>query len=260
MIKKQYRKITVWPRAGAAALLLALACILCVSASAAAAPTIKLLENTDAKAGEVTISVNVTDFDLDEGSKDHGYIVYYLDAPAPTYYEHSAVSKAGTYAVSTATSYTWQGVTPGEHTFSVQLADSGVMPLPLPVTDTAVIPVGAPDGAPQLTVANPADGDTLAPGNIWIFAEVAGFIVSREDMGVINRTGEGHLIYYIDEAPPTDQGVPAKTDTCAVSADTRHLWRSVTQGSHTLSVQLVNNDDTPLDTPVFVTITLDVKP
>ena len=221
------------------------------------APAIKITVDNNPPAGDITVSAEVTGYTL---GGDQGRIVYYLDASVPTYYEHSAVSKAGTYAVSEDTSHTWSGVTPGEHTFSVQLTNQDAMPLPAPVTDSVTVTVGPPEGNPQLTITNPADGDTLPPGNILIAVQVDSFMISAQDMGVIIREGEGHLIYYIDEDPPTDPGAPAKTDTCAVSTELSHLWKNNPQGLHKFAVQLVNNDDTPLDTPVTATITLDVKP
>ena len=237
------------------AVLILLACASCDTAKEPPAIQISVPENP--QAGDVAVTAEVTGYELGAGK---GRIVYYLDASMPTYYEHLAVSKAGTYAISEDASHTWAGVTPGEHTFSVQLTNKDAMPLPAPVTDSITVTVGAPEGDPQLAIANPADGDTLPPGNILISAEVGAFIISAADMGVINREGEGHLIYYIDEDPPTDPGTPAKTDTCAVSTELQHLWKHIPQGQHTFAVQLVNNDDTPLDTPVTTVITLDVKP
>ena len=65
--------------------------------------------------------------------------------------------------------------------------------------------------------------------------------------------------YYIDEFPPVDAGIPATTDTSIVSTDFNYTWRALKEGQHTLSAQLVNNDDTPLDTPVTASVTIDVS-
>ncbi|NLI54654.1 MAG: hypothetical protein GX417_10110 [Clostridiales bacterium] len=254
--RKRNRRIKL--SAAALSLVLLLSCAAC--GFAAESPSAKIVEPAAATAGDVTISVDVAGFNTGERNAAQGYIVYYMDTSVPVYYAHSALSKAGTYAVSKETSYTWTGVTPGEHKFSVQLVDDDHSPLPAPVVDSTTILVGAPDGAPQLEILNLTDGDSLPPGNILLVAGVNNFIVSRKDMGVVNRSGEGHLIYYIDEDPPTEQGAPAVTDTSMVSTDLSRLWKGITEGSHTFSVQLVNNDDTPLETPVFVTVTIDVKP
>lgn len=227
---------------------------------AAAEPTAVILQPVNLTAGDVTISVKVSGWSDSLGETGLGNIIYYMDASVPVYYAHSAVSKAGTYAISEETSYTWTGITPGEHTFSIQLVDKNNTPLPAPVVDTVTVQVGAPDGVPMLSITNLADGDSLAPGNILVAVRASNFIISKMDMGVINRAGEGHLIYYFDEDPPTDQGVPATTDTSKVSTETSCLWKNILEGQHTFSAQLVNNDDTPLETPVIVTVTIDVKP
>ena len=173
----------------------------------------------------------------------------------------SAVSKAGTYAVSEDTTHIWMNVTPGEHTFSAQLTDqkrhaAAVAGLPPALRSRLVLPRERRSSRSPI----PLTAIACRRGNILIVIEVGGFIVSAADMGVVNREGEGHLIYYIDEDPPTDAGAPAKTDTCAVSTELSHLWKNISQGLHKFAVQLVNNDDTPLDTPVTATITLDIKP
>ena len=78
-------------------------------------------------------------------------------------------------------------------------------------------------------------------------------------MGVLNRKGEGHLIYYIDEDPPLTQSEPAVTETSIVSVNLLHLWKPIPEGEHTFAVQLVNNDDTPLDPTVTAKIMLNIK-
>jgi hypothetical protein len=233
--------------------------------STANKPTVKVnTAPTGAAAGDVVIRADVANFNLTDeagniNAPDQGHIIYYLDTNVPTYYDHSATSPAGTFAIASDTSHTWSGVTPGEHTFAVQLVKADDTPLPAPVTDSITINVGPPSGNPGLKAINPADGTTLPPGNIVVEVQVENFIISQKDMGVINRLGEGHLIYYFDEEPPVDAGSPALTETSVVSADTRYLWKNVSEGKHTLAVQMVNNNDTPLDKPVTQTISLDVQ-
>ena len=243
-------------------IVLSLSLVLVLTAAACGAstrPSVQIQDQTNVSAGDVTITVSLDQFDLSgSNSKKDGKLVYYLDATVPTYYDHSAVSNAGTYAVTTDTAYTWSGVTPGEHQFSVQLVDNNDSPLPRPAVDSVTLQVGPPSGEPAIGSNYPQDGDTLPPGNIIFNVNVSNFIISG-NMGVVNRLGEGHLIYYIDETPPVDAGVPATTDTSIVSTQTSHLWKAVGVGTHTLSAQLVNNDDTPLDTPVVLTVTVDVS-
>jgi len=240
------------------------ACSCGFSAANKPAVTIATLP-TGISAGDITISVQVSNFEVLSGPwssnvSGKGHLIYYMDVPVPTYYYHSAIAKAGSYAVGYDTSYTWSGVTPGEHTFAVQLVNNDDTPLAPATFDTIAINVNPPEGSPNVRITRPSSGTSLAPGNITMSVAVENIVISREHIGVINRKGEGHLIYYLDEDPPTDPGLPAITDTSFVSAETSYLWKNVKEGKHNLSVQLVNNDDTPLESPVVDTIVVDVAP
>ncbi|WP_292364188.1 hypothetical protein, partial [Methanoculleus sp. UBA208] len=75
-----------------------------------------------------------------------------------------------------------------------------------------------------------------------------------------NAAGEGHLHYYLDAPVPTNASAPAipETGEYVVSANTSYTWENVTAGEHNLSVQLVNNDHTPLFPLVFETVNVTV--
>ena len=244
-------------------LLVALVLTACGQATSKPEITIRTQE-VGLAAGDVTISANVSNFELIDQEGEHnnpgqGHIIYYMDVPVPQYYEHTAISKPGTYALASNTSYTWKGVTPGEHTFSVQLVNNNDSPLPAPAINSKTVNVGPPVGKPDLQIVTPAEGSQLGPGTIVLAVKVRNFIISKDDMGVLNRKGEGHLIYYLDENPPVNPGEPALTDTSYVSTNLNRIWKDVSEGKHTFSVELVNNDDTPLDVPVVITISLDVQ-
>jgi hypothetical protein len=252
---------------------LALVVLFCAAAAAtvscglsAARPDIRIIApSADPGAGSVTVTVDVTNFKLVDaaGTRNvagQGRIVYYLDTVVPTYYQHSAAGKAGTYSVESVPSYTWSGVPPGEHVFSAQLVGFDGSPLPAPAVDTRTFLVGPPAGRPGVRITTPAVDSPLPPGNILVELAVDGFLVSARGMGVVNRKGEGHMIYYLDETPPTARGIPATTDTCIVSSKLRKLWKAVPAGPHVFSVQLVNNDDTPLDPPVVRGVSVKVAP
>jgi hypothetical protein len=68
--------------------------------------------------------------------------------------------------------------------------------------------------------------------------------------------GQGHLQYFMDVTPPTAAGQPAVTaqGTYASTASTAYTWENVPPGIHTFSVELVNNDHTPLDKPVVIQV------
>jgi hypothetical protein len=86
---------------------------------------------------DITVKVYVENFELLPGggtppSLSSGHLVYYLDVEAPRTAGNTALTADGTYAVSTATSHVWVGVSPGSHTFTVQLVNSLDMPLAPP--------------------------------------------------------------------------------------------------------------------------------
>jgi hypothetical protein len=127
----------------------------------------------------------------------------------------------------------------------------------------AQVPAPGPMSAPSVTIDSmmidfPTD-TTLPARNIAVSVSVANFnIVSK--MGEASVPGEGHLHYYLDVDPPTTPGEPAITqgDTFIASTESSYLWENVSPGSHTLSVQLVNNDHTPLQPPVTDSIKITV--
>lgn len=236
----------------------------CGQSGGRAAVNIKT-QPTGMASGDIIISVDVANFELvdvagNQNGSGTGYIIYYLDVPVPTYYEHSAASEAGTYAITSDTAYTWKNVSPGEHIFAVQLVNQNDSPLPAPVVDSMTVNVGPPVGTPEILIMSPPDGSSVPPGNVSVSLNVNNFVISQKNMGVINRTGEGHLIYYIDDNPPIDPGIPAVTDTSIVSVELTHLWKTVMAGQHTFAVQLVNNDDTPLQTPILKVVSINVGP
>ena len=91
-------------------------------------------EGASVAAGNVTVNVSLTNFTLVEptgqaNAPDEGHLHYYLDAVVPTNASAIAVPETGGYAISTNTSYTWENVTPGEHSFSVQLVRNDHTPV-----------------------------------------------------------------------------------------------------------------------------------
>jgi plastocyanin len=79
-------------------------------------------------------------------------------------------------------------------------------------------------------------------------------------LGQANAPREGHLHYFLDADAPTIPGQPAVSapGTYAATVADSYIWQSVAPGAHTLSVELVNNDHTPLDPPVVLKITVNV--
>ena len=167
-------------RTSTAAARAAMVVLVCIAATAtvscgisAARPDVRILApSTSPGCGSVTITVDVTNFELVDAPgfrnvAGRGRIVYYLDTVVPTYYQHSAAGTAGTYSIQGAPSFTWVGVSPGEHTFSVQLTGLDGSPLPAPVVDTRTILVGPPAGRPGVRITTPTDASPLPPATSW---------------------------------------------------------------------------------------------
>ena len=117
--------------------------------------------------------------------------------------------------------------------------------------------------APSIKFVNPLDGGSVAAGDVMVTAEATNFKLV-DQLGKANAAGQGHIHYFLDADAPTTQGKPAVTaaGTYDATASTTYVWKNVSAGTHTLSVELVNNDHTPLNPPVVqkITITADTQP
>jgi hypothetical protein len=112
---------------------------------------------------------------------------------------------------------------------------------------------------PIVQITQPLDESILPEGDVTVSVVISFFNIV-DKLGKSNIQGEGHLVYYLDVEPPTGPGQPAlsASGTSADVAKTSYTWQNVKAGLHLLSVQLVNNDDSPLIPPVtnaeFITV------
>ncbi len=113
---------------------------------------------------------------------------------------------------------------------------------------------------PMVVLLCPCDGETLASGPVQVRIYLQNFSMVPST-GQPNQANEGHAIYYLDVTAPLKAGSPATTaaGTYVVSTETSYTWPNVPAGQHTFTVQLVNNDSTPLLSPVAVRATVTVK-
>jgi hypothetical protein len=203
------------------------------------------------------------------------HIIYYFDVDPPTDPGKVAYTGAGTYIIQTALeeSVTWKDVPSGKHKFSAQfVAKDTDKPFNPPVIATATIGVPLTTAmAPEIrnfsilpSLPNP-DFVTATPQPVsQLVVQAASilrnFKMNDDAIGKQNVSGEGHLVYYLDVQPPAIPGQTALTaaGTYKDTTDAFHIWENVTPGKHVFSVQIVNNDNTPLDPPVFdqVVVTL----
>jgi plastocyanin len=236
---------------------------------AVAAPTLMITSPSDGSTihqiGDVMVTVTVTNFTVvdKQGQSNvpgEGHLHYYLDAPAPTTPGQPAIPPAdSSWAHVASTSYTFTNVPGGEHTISVQLVNNNHTPLVPPVVATSKIMVVPEIGPSSLVIVSPRDGATLPAGDVTVTIQTSNFsIVDKQ--GQANTSHEGHIHYYLDVEAPTTPGQPAipLSGEWAHVASTTYTFATVAAGSHTISVQLINNDHTPLEPPVVASIAIKV--
>lgn len=140
-----------------------------------AAPSLKITSPTatsTAPPGDVTVSLQVTGFNLTdklgkENAAGEGHIHYFIDVDAPTTPGKPAVTGPGTYAASTAMSYTWKNVAPGWHSFSAEMVNNDHTPLTPPVV-AMISTVVAQPGTPEIAINVSAQGFSFSPGQITV--------------------------------------------------------------------------------------------
>ncbi len=118
----------------------------------------------------------------------------------------------------------------------------------------------APAPTPSAVITSPEDGSTIPAGDVTVSIQVSNFNVV-DKQGQANASGEGHIHYFLDVDAPTTPGKPAipASGVWAHVADTTHTFGNVAAGTHTISVELVNNDHTPLTPPVVVKVAVTVE-
>ena len=119
-------------------------------------------------------------------------------------------------------------------------------------TDSSSVAPKASDAGAALTLEVTADkSHAVQPGDeIRITVSVEGFILDGASMGAEAVPGSGHYHVYLGSS----EGKPL-----LVSADASasvHVPGDVTDGTHSLRIQLRNHDHSPLDPPVETTVRL----
>jgi plastocyanin len=208
----------------------------------------------------------VKNFDLTDklgqpNAAGEGHIHYFMDVDPATTPGQPAVTAPGTYAATADTSYTWNNVGGGQHKFSAELVNNNHTPLNPPVIASQTILIVPEIGPPSAVILTPRDNGVVDGNSITVTVQVVNFNLV-DKLGQANAPREGHIHYFLDVDAPTAQGQPAVTapGTYAASAATSYTWQNVAPGTHTLSIELINNDHTPLETPVVSKIAVKVNP
>jgi plastocyanin len=103
---------------------------------------------------------------------------------------------------------------------------------------------------PTVNITSPANGATLPAGDVAVTIQAQNFTII-DKQGQASVAGQGHVHYYMDVSPipsdPTKPAIPADANAVwAHVAATSYTFTNVTPGMHTITVQLANNDHTPV--------------
>jgi hypothetical protein len=215
--------------------------------------------------GSITIVIKTGDFKLtgDFGKANisgQGHVHYYMDVDPPASPDQPAITRAGTCVESSSAGYVWKNVGSGKHRFSVQLVNNDHTPLNPPAIATVSVSITAGAGMPALVIVSPREGEVISGESVTINTELANFSIA-DKIGQPNTANEGHLMFYRDVEAPTIQGPQATTSpgTYQAVAGTSCTWQNLSPGTHSFSVQLANNNNTPLNPPVSAKISISVK-
>jgi len=112
--------------------------------------------------------------------------------------------------------------------------------------------------APQeavLYIVKPAADSVIEGNSVSIISYTVNFEIV-DKIGQQNKPGEGHFIYYRDVTAPIVKGETAITDegTYVATTESRYTWQNIPAGEHIFWVQLVNNDNTPLEPAAAVSV------
>jgi hypothetical protein len=126
---------------------------------------------------------------------------------------------------------------------------------PMEARTPAITMISAQTAVFSSPSAAPTGSSESGAESVKVSIQAANFNIA-DKIGATNVYGEGHLIYYLDAVPPTVLGQPATVsgEDVVESTITSNIWYNESEGIHTFSVQLVNNDSTPLSSPVVASV------
>ncbi len=108
----------------------------------------------------------------------------------------------------------------------------------------------------------PKEGATIASNNIFVQLDYSKLNIVAPSS--TNKQGEGHVVFYLDVYPlPTSTGQKADQlpsgsigkvfvgSTATIDQQMGYQWRSIPNGEHIFGAQLVQNDGSPFNPPLF---------
>ena len=126
---------------------------------------------------------------------------------------------------------------------------------------SSIADMGMTAGSPAISISSPKNGAAISGDSVTVMVNVSDFNLVNK-LGQPNVAGEGHIHYFMDTPVPTTPGKPALSapGTYAPTANTSFTWKNVTTGMHNFSVELVNNDHTPVILLVSDEVKVEVEP
>ncbi len=125
-----------------------------------------------------------------------------------------------------------------------------------PRAEPGTLPVG-----PSVLITSPEFDGGILYGNVTVEFTVRDFALVPPGTGKKTR-GTGHAVCFLDVVPPVSSGQPALTrpGSFIITAEPRCTWQQVPPGTHTFAVELVNDDNTPLNPPVLDAVDVTAVP
>jgi hypothetical protein len=156
---------------------------------------------------------------------------------------------------------------------TVKPATSAAPASSAPPSKVVVVPVPI-TGPPKVILGNfiygPKDGFTTFSNAVYIQLDITNInLVGTfpSNTTKANAVGEGHVDFYLDCPVPIVQGKPCGLLPSPAPAGARiyqggsaivqnigYQWKTISNGNHTFGAELVQNDDTPFDPPIWMQI------
>ncbi|HZD44060.1 MAG TPA: hypothetical protein VE134_08405 [Methanomicrobiales archaeon] len=123
---------------------------------------------------------------------------------------------------------------------------------------------------PTINITQPTNGSTIMGPTVTVMVNVTNIdlvdpiIATNVSSNLLNHTLEGHILYFLDYPPVTTPGqssIPPSSAnvTWNMTAKTIFNFTNVSPGPHNVSVELVYNNNTPVQPPANASVDFTVK-
>jgi len=195
------------------------------------APSVSILYPTPGlmlASSSLEVSIQVRNFTL------NGSAIGGIDRPGEGHYD--VLVDGGRVTVGWSERENLTRISEGMHLLEVVLAENSGAPLQPRVNASVWFEVTA--GAPALALITPLDGQSLNSSSPVVLVSAGNFRLEHASIGKPNTQGVGHLRAYVDGESRRSTG------------HARFPIAGLAAGQHSLRVELVNNDGSPLAPPV----------